>query len=674
MEKSDIPLNASVHIDANDESFIISGYVEIIRSQKRAKSNFESYGAIFEEEDVIKIPYSTNENQTDYGSQEDQYEAIIKLLHKFDISFTKSVNTISLISDLDREHENFKKFSLKARDIRNNEHSFEDFEEFKKVTKEQLVRQPYNLQLLSSYHLAFAQNACNFSVPGTGKTGIVYGAYAYLKSLPRENPKHINRLFVICPLAAFDPWKIEYKQIFGKEPSVVEMVGMSSKDRDGFYYSDSFNELTLISYQSVSNDIESFTNFLKREENKVMVVLDEAHRIKNINGGKWAEAVLSIAKYANSRVVLTGTPAPNGYQDLHNLFKFIWPDKDIIGFPLHYLERISERRTPQAQRDVGELINNLSPFFLRIKKSDFIDFPEAIYNEPICVNMSPTQRSIYRHIEAKYIEYLEDRDSSEGFSKKLKSARLIRLQQCVTNPHLLERPLEEYMAQGEILNNETIDDREIMSLIKSYNPTEEIPPKFVEVLKLLEKINKNEGADGKVVIWTIFIQNIHDLKQYLNSHGIECALLYGTTPTEANELDILTRGEIIKQFHESDCPYKVIIANPFAVGESISLHMACHNAIYLEKNFNASMYMQSKDRIHRYGLDKNDQINYYYLISNDSIDQTIHDRVLEKEARMLEIIESEEIPLFSMNMDESEEHNDDDIIAIRQDYYDRRAS
>jgi hypothetical protein len=45
------------------------------------------------------------------------------------------------------------------------------------------------------------------------------------------------------------------------------------------------------------------------------------------------------------------------------------------------------------------------------------------------------------------------------------------------------------------------------------------------------------------------------------------------------------------------------------------------------------MYMQSKDRVHRYGLDDNDVINYYYLISENSIDQTIHDRVLEKEQR-----------------------------------------
>ena len=59
------------------------------------------------------------------------------------------------------------------------------------------------------------------------------------------------------------------------------------------------------------------------------------------------------------------------------------------------------------------------------------------------------------------------------------------------------------------------------------------------------------------------------------------------TPTEKNDVDdsqILTRAEIIKEFHSDQAPYRVIIANPFAVGESISLHKACHNAIYLENH------------------------------------------------------------------------------------------
>ena len=64
-----------------------------------------------------------------------------------------------------------------------------------------------------------------------------------------------------------------------------------------------------------------------------------------------------------------------------------------------------------------------------------------------------------------------------------------------------------------------------------------------------------------------------------------------------------------KSFIENS--FKVLIANPHAVGESISLHKACHNALYFEQGFNAGVYMQSKDRIHRVGLEMSDETNYF---------------------------------------------------------------
>lgn len=83
----------------------------------------------------------------------------------------------------------------------------------------------------------------------------------------------------------------------------------------------------------------------------------------------------------------------------------------------------------------------------------------------------------------------------------------------------------------------------------------------------------------------------------------------------------------------------MIIANPFAISESISLHKACHTAIYIERTFNAAHFIQSKDRIHRYGLEKGDKINYYYLLSDNNTDRTIHNRLIFKEERMIKIIE-----------------------------------
>ena len=48
--------------------------------------------------------------------------------------------------------------------------------------------------------------------------------------------------------------------------------------------------------------------------------------------------------------------------------------------------------------------------------------------------------------------------------------------------------------------------------------------------------------------------------------------------------------------------FDILIGNPKKGGEGISLHYNCHNAIYLDRTYNAAEYLQSRDRIHRIGM------------------------------------------------------------------------
>ena len=221
-----------------------------------------------------------------------------------------------------------------------------------------------------------------------------------------------------------------------------------------------------------------------------------------------------------------------------------------------------------------------------------------------------------------------------------------------------ECPLEAYQA---------IHDADVLKAIIEYEAIE-IPSKFLAVEKIVRQIIED---GGKVVIWATFIHTIHSIKEYLESKGIQCQELYGAIPVEKEgtiddgEEQILTREKIVRAFQDDNCPFKVIIANPFAVAESISLHKACHNAIYLERSFNAAHFVQSKDRIHRYGLKEGTKTNYYYILSEDSIDETIDARLAEKEHRMNEIMESMPIPLFD---NASDDLGDEDIKALIKDY------
>ncbi|RXX22459.1 helicase SNF2 [Streptococcus oralis] len=561
------------------------------------------------------------------------------------------------------EEEKFHIFSEKARLIRDNCCDKEDFQKFVDSLSINLKnRSLYELQLLSAYHLAFSQNACNFSVPGAGKTSVVYGAFAYLSNLPADDSKYVDKLLIISPLSAFGPWELEYEECFGEKPSTKRLNGKVSVDEKKQYlYSRTPAKITLLSYNSVPSLKDELIYFLKN--NQVMVVLDEAHKIKNTSGGITANGVLDIAQYCSSRVVLTGTPAPNGYEDLYNLYKFIWPTKKVIPFEIYQLKDMSKQ---ESDSRVETLLNAVAPFFIRVKKSD-LGIPMATEHEPIIVPMGSAQRRIYDVIEKKYMNEIV---SSKGnsFKQDLIKARLIRMMQAATNPNLLSVPLQQFANNEGVDAKEVVEDSSLIKEVLEYSKNE-TPAKFIKAKELIEKII---ASGGKVVVWAIYVKNILDFQEYLLENGIDCRTLYGATPVatgdEEDDDTIETREKIIAEFHKEDSSFKVIIANPFAVSESISLHKVCHNAIYMERSFNAAHFIQSKDRIHRYGLKPGIETNYYYLLSEDSIDSVINDRLRVKEERLREIIESMPIPLFS-NVEL--ETGDDDIKALIAEYVSR---
>lgn len=656
---------AKINIDIDEAAsrYILTGDIPLLSDNRRARLYLEGYlSADFSTDGSIAVPYESPE-------KENVLTGIRNSLEKFGIEEVRSEKVQRELEDYFDEEDKFEKFSARAKAIRNNQCDKDEFAEFaESLEKNMRKRQLYPLQLLSAYHLAFSQNACNFSVPGAGKTSTVYGAYAYLKHLPKDHPKHVDKILIVGPLSSFLAWEDEYFDCFDKKPESKRLSGgLSSADKVRHLYADEPSEITLISYQGIPSALEDIIFFLKK--NKVMVVLDEAHKIKNVDGGIWAESVAKMARYCKARVVLTGTPVPNGFQDLNNLFNFIYPDKNVLGFRLYQLKDMAEKEDdPRIQ----ELVENISPFFIRIKKKD-LNLPKPIEHPPIVVPMGKLQREIYDFIDKSYEPYFKSlqKDSPDTLKSMVAKARLIRLMQVASNPALLQKPIGQFYDEQGIVDDVFIDDTGILSKILSYQDME-VPSKFKKVGEIASKIVNQEG--GRVIIWASFVDNIKQLQQHLDTLGLQSKLLYGETPVEAEgqEETLETREKIIRDFHKESSPFKVIIANPFAVAESISLHKICHNAIYLERSYNAAQFLQSKDRIHRVGLHADDKISYYYLLSEESIDETIHDSLSAKEQRMLKLIESQEIPLINLNMD-YETDKDSEIKSIIRAYVARRA-
>jgi SNF2 family DNA or RNA helicase len=283
--------------------------------------------------------------------------------------------------------------------------------------------------------------------------------------------------------------------------------------------------------------------------------------------------------------------------------------------------------------------------------------------------MDKHQRIVYDFIEEKYIRSFKN-DSGATVKDVLNKAKLIRLRQASTNPSLLLKPLQDSLEHSSEMDdydpnyrfaeidNESIDDVGIFQKIIDYEKLY-TPQKFIKVKELLTDKIFTEG--GKAIIWTIFIQNAEQLQEYLKEENINSRLLIGCIPQNERE-------EVIEKFNDpSNNEFQVVIANPFSVSESISLHKGCHNAIYLERDYNAASFIQSRDRIHRVGLPKNTETNYYYFVSTKSIDIVIDRKLNEKVKRMEKIID-EEIPLFKRINDSDET---DIITTLLEDYAQR---
>ena len=437
-----------------------------------------------------------------------------------------------------------------------------------------LQRELTALQREAAAHLVQVQNGANFSVPGAGKTTVAYAAFAAL----RKN-SIVDKLVVVAPRAAFLPWEEEFQACFGHPAASVRLTG-GRVARDRIYARSDDYELFLTTYQTATNDTNRLKGLCRRH--RVMLILDESHYVKRLEDGQWARAVLDLAPYAARRVILSGTPMPQGYEDLWTQFTFLWPGREVLGEKHAYRRRVE-------RGDTADIRGSVRPFFRRITKRD-LNLPE-LHIERIVVPLAPEQQRIYDAIREKVLNELRLQPSDRQLLRQWKRARLVRLLQASSNPALLSEYSEEFS-----LARDEASDRSVIDVAQHYGDVE-VPAKFVRARELVLDL---VARGRKVVVWTSFVKNIIMFRQLIGDR-VPTFIVYGAVPRDPSEDEEFNREQQISQFKETVGP-AVLIANPAACGESISLHHACKDAIYLDRTFDCAKYVQSQDRIHRLGL------------------------------------------------------------------------
>lgn len=464
-------------------------------------------------------------------------------------------------------------------------------------------------------HLISLSNGANFSVPGAGKTTVTFALHV-LTRLPNQH------FMVVAPKAAFQAWvdivnecMEEGAPNLGDEPFTT-LVGTK-------------NEIHSLLSSGASRFIISYDMAVRHDDlvrthiatHSTHLVLDESHRMKAGWLSQRGAFFLRIAADPVRRDILTGTPMPQSARDMESQLDFLWPGHG-------YGMEISLGQSPR------KVLGNL---YVRTTKSE-LGLPKAVRNF-IDVDMEPGQLALYSIVRNEFL-----REFSKNHSTQLNDARLLRARRSVMR--LLQLSVNPVLALRAMADGETpIDSAVVDRVLEEGNSS-----KMAAVINHAYLLGKK---GEKTVIWTIFTDTIRSLVSSLAD--LNPVFIHGNVYSGRPD-DPESREGKIRRFHE-DRECLVLVANPATAGEGISLHTVCHNAIYADRSYVSTHYLQSIDRIHRLGLapDQDTHIHIYRSKAPSvigSIDMSVSRRLVEKVRNMQQLLDDPD--LHELALDEEE--------------------
>jgi len=549
----------------------------------------------------------------------------------YDVDLSQSeIATAAVERELARRR-SFQRTSHAAQQLRSGESKF-DFTAVEPALNATGWQRPLRPHQQEAVALAMtAVNTANFSVPGSGKTASTLAVAA-----THLHAETIDLIVVVGPLACFDPWERETRACLGTRVATRRARG-TRRDRQNIYNRIREQSLLLVSYATAAADqtelLELFSRF------KVMLVVDESHRIKRFRGGLWATTMIELARASRVRQVLSGTPMPQSGKDLFSQLNTIWPDQQLTG--------TRDAFAGLVDRDFSRATAAVLPFVHRTPKTSLGLPPYEVFEHT--VPLLGIQAEVYQLIANRFRQTLADADNWRDKLAALRRGRPIRLLQAASNPDLLNNR-DTFFAAPRVANGTpTLMDRLAMYSAR------ETPAKSLAALEIVREI----AADGgKVVCWSNFVSNLDHFTGLVGERlNLPVYQIDGRVPSGDDALHTAkegtdrpgetdTREQIIATFLDTPGP-AVLVTNPASCSESISLHRTCWNAIYLDRTYDCALYLQSIDRIHRLGLPPQANVRIHVLTAELDNNPTIDGLVaaaLDRKANLMQtLLEGAEI-------------------------------
>ncbi len=460
-----------------------------------------------------------------------------------------------------------------------------------------MIFKPFEHQELGINHLTNNDEAGLFAGMGLGKTAMTIAALAY--HIANGDSKGA---LVVAPLrVSLFTWRDEIAQWdnfkWMKIVSLRTPEGIAAWEAgEACIYTINYESLFIPKYemQMVTTkgvtkrkkvqvgDSGILTKLLKGKRASHLpvdtIIWDELSKAKNHK----SKRILEFTKYRSKfkrHWGLTGTPAPNSYQDLFAQINLLDGHKRFGRYITHFLQRYFEPVDPyvpaahrkwQIRGDCAGLIEeSIKDMVLTLRSERWLKIPAVEFHD-IDVPLPPKAKKLYKKFQRELILLLED-----AKVKAVNAAVLVSKLQQFTGGAIYGHELTAIIG--------TADNRVVTEIHDAK-------------IKALRKLWESEGKEPMIVA-TKFI---HERERIL-------AAIPEAQEFSSDKLDDWNAGKI-----------PMLVAHPASMGHGLNMQHGGSRAVWFTVDYSLEQYEQFNARVARTGQKHISKI--FHLLVPDSVD------------------------------------------------------
>lgn len=417
-------------------------------------------------------------------------------------------------------------------------------------------------------HLLRHPNGGLLEDPGCGKTGQIYAAFKILKAR-----KLVDRMLVIAPLnPVYEVWSDAPDAELNKWGFPFTATVLHGDDKDARLDADT--DIYTINFDGIKwlSQPANIRKLLKHGKNWWLVI-DESTKVKHTNTQRF-KALRPLLHMFQRRTILTGTPSPNGMEDLFGQVYCVDLGESLGRYITHYRR---EFFTPAgfggydfALQDGAEkrIYERLGDMFYRVSDS-VLDLPPH-HRIPLYVTLPKKARKIYDEFEETFVAELES-GTVTAVNAGVKSGKLRQ----IANGQLYDADgISRHIHDAKLdAVGDMVEQLQGKSLLIGYEFT----------------------ADGERISETIKAPLINS----------------GTSRKD--------KSKYFAAFNKGEVPHIVCQSGSAALG--LNLQASCHHILRFGLPWDLEVDIQFGKRVHRSGQ-KNTVIDHHVL-AHDTIDDVV---------------------------------------------------